>query len=35
MGYIRIYLIEKAKKLAIIDVPIETFMPHTSTKQVL
>ncbi len=32
LGYIRSYLIEKAKILAIIDVPIETFMPHTSTK---
>lgn len=32
LGYIREYLIQKAKILAIIDVPIETFMPHTSTK---
>ena len=32
LGYIREYLINKARILAIIDVPIETFMPHTSTK---
>ncbi len=32
LGYIREYLIKKAKILAIIDIPIETFMPHTSTK---
>lgn len=32
LGYIRDYLIEKAKILAVIDVPIETFMPNTSTK---
>lgn len=32
LGYIREYLINRAKILAVIDVPIETFMPHTSTK---
>jgi type I restriction enzyme M protein len=32
LGYIRDYLIKRAKILAVIDVPIETFMPHTSTK---
>lgn len=32
LGYIRDYLIKRARILAVIDVPIETFMPHTSTK---
>jgi type I restriction enzyme M protein len=32
LGYIRKMIISKATILAIIDVPIETFMPHTSTK---
>jgi len=32
MGYIRKAIMEQAKILAIVDVPIETFMPHTSTK---
>ncbi|MFN4248443.1 MAG: restriction endonuclease subunit M [Flavipsychrobacter sp.] len=32
LGYIRNSIINKAKILAIVDVPIETFMPHTSTK---
>ena len=32
LAYIRDYLIKRAKILAVIDVPIETFMPHTSTK---
>lgn len=32
MGYIRNALMREARILAIIDVPIETFMPHTSTK---
>ena len=31
-GYIRDWLLKKARILAIIDVPIETFMPNTSTK---
>lgn len=32
LGYIRNLLLNKAQLLAIIDIPIETFMPHTSTK---
>ncbi|WP_239732969.1 N-6 DNA methylase [Mammaliicoccus sp. E-M26] len=32
LGYIREYLLKNAKLMAVIDVPIETFMPHTSTK---
>ena len=32
LGYIRDHVIKQAKILAVIDVPIETFMPHTSTK---
>lgn len=32
LGYIRKYILEKARLIAIIDVPIETFMPNTSTK---
>lgn len=32
LGYIRKYLLEKGMVLAIIDVPIETFMPNTATK---
>lgn len=32
LWYIRKYLIDKARIIAIIDVPIETFMPNTSTK---
>lgn len=32
LGYIRKYLLEKGKLLAVIDVPKETFMPNTSTK---
>lgn len=32
LGYIRNHIIKHAKILAVIDVPIETFMPHTSTK---
>ena len=32
LSYIRDYLLEKARILAIIDIPIETFAPHTSTK---
>tara|TARA_B100000963_G_scaffold48721_1_gene36956 strand:- start:1508 stop:3277 length:1770 start_codon:yes stop_codon:yes gene_type:complete len=32
MGFIRQYLIEKSRLVAIIDVPKETFMPNTPTK---
>jgi type I restriction enzyme M protein len=32
LGYIRNWLLDKARIVAIIDVPIETFMPNTSTK---
>ncbi|HOI39523.1 MAG TPA: N-6 DNA methylase [Methanobacterium sp.] len=32
LGYIREWILEKARVVAIIDVPIETFMPNTSTK---
>jgi type I restriction enzyme M protein len=32
LGYIRSYLLKKARLVAVIDVPIETFMPNTSTK---
>ncbi len=32
LGYIRQYLLKKARLVAVIDVPIETFMPNTSTK---
>lgn len=32
LGYIRNYLLEKGRILAIIDIPIETFMPNTATK---
>ena len=32
LAYLRQWLLEKAKVLAVIDVPIETFMPYTSTK---
>lgn len=32
LSYIRKYLLEKGRLLAVIDVPIETFMPNTSTK---
>ena len=31
-GYIRSWLLTKARILAVIDVPVETFMPNTSTK---
>lgn len=30
--YLREWILEKAKILAVVDVPIETFMPYTSTK---
>jgi len=32
LGYIRKYLLKKARLVAVIDVPIETFMPNTPTK---
>lgn len=32
LGYLRQYISENAQILAVIDVPLETFMPHTSTK---
>ena len=32
LGYIRKYLLKKARLVAVIGVPIETFMPNTSTK---
>lgn len=32
LGYIRDYLMNNGRLLAIIDVPVETFMPNTSTK---
>lgn len=32
LGYLRQYIIRNARVLAVIDVPKETFMPHTSTK---
>ncbi len=32
LAYIRKYLLKQARLIAVIDVPIETFMPNTSTK---
>lgn len=32
LGYIRKWLLDKGRVLAIIDIPFETFMPNTSTK---
>lgn len=32
LGYIRKYLLDNGRVLAIVDLPKETFMPHTSTK---
>ena len=32
LGYIRKYLLDNGRVIAIIDLPKETFMPHTSTK---
>lgn len=32
LSYIRKFLIENGRLLAVIDIPIETFMPNTSTK---
>ncbi|MCB9567059.1 MAG: N-6 DNA methylase [Myxococcales bacterium] len=31
-GYVRQWLLERADVLAVIDCPVETFMPHTTTK---
>lgn len=35
LGYIRRWLIDRADILAVVDCPLETFMPSTSTKTVL
>ena len=32
LGYLRQFLIENGRILAVVDLPKETFMPHTSTK---
>ncbi|MCK4359054.1 MAG: N-6 DNA methylase [Candidatus Cloacimonetes bacterium] len=32
LGYIRNWLLKKGRLIAVIDVPLETFMPNTSTK---
>ena len=32
LGYLRQFMLKKARIIAIIDLPKETFMPHTSTK---
>ena len=32
LGYIRQWLLEQGRLIAVIDIPIETFMPNTSTK---
>lgn len=32
LGYIRKYILNQARLVAVIDVPLETFMPNTSTK---
>lgn len=32
LGYIRKYVMEKFRLVAVIDIPLETFMPNTSTK---
>ena len=32
LGYIRSYLMKQARIVAVIDVPVETFMPNTATK---
>ena len=32
LTYLREWILDRAKVLAVIDVPIETFMPYTSTK---
>lgn len=32
LGYLRKYIVENGRVLAVVDLPKETFMPHTSTK---
>lgn len=32
LGYIRKYIMERARLIAVIDIPLETFMPNTGTK---
>ena len=32
LSYLRNWIIKKAKILAVIDIPLETFLPHTGTK---
>ena len=32
LSYIRSWISQKAKIIAIIDIPLETFLPHTGTK---
>jgi type I restriction enzyme M protein len=32
LGYIRKYIMERARLVAVIDIPLETFMPNTGTK---
>ncbi len=32
LGYIRQFILEKSRLIAVIDIPIETFMPNTGTK---
>lgn len=32
LGYIRQFLLKRGRVIAIVDIPIETFMPNTSTK---
>lgn len=32
LGYIRKYIMERARIVAVIDIPVETFMPNTGTK---
>lgn len=32
IGYIRKYIMERARLVAVIDIPLETFMPNTGTK---
>ena len=32
LGYIRKWLVDRGRILGIIDIPLETFMPNTSTK---
>lgn len=32
LGYIRKFILERARLIAVLDIPIETFMPNTGTK---